>query len=65
MKDGKKYTFSGSVTKNGVIVCSHWVAETVAPTKAKATSNLKYRFKQENGIVPQIPIELVGSLAVT
>ena len=65
MKEGKIYSFSGAVTKFGVIVCSHWEAETFAPTKAKATSNLKYQFKKKFGLTPQVPIELIGSFAAT
>ena len=57
-----KYSFSGAVLKYGIPVCNNWKAETVAPSKEKAISNLKYRFKKEANLIPSIPIELVGQI---
>ena len=58
-----KYSFSGAVLKYGTPVCSNWKAETVAPSKEKAISNFKYRFKKEANLIPSVPIELVGQIA--
>lgn len=39
-----------------------WKATTVAPTEAKAKSNLAYRYKKENGLMPNTKITLPGKL---
>ena len=62
-KQYQKYSFVGSVLKFGSLVCDDWKAETFAPSKAKALSNFKYRFKRENDLVPSVNIELVGSVS--
>ena len=59
----QKYTFVGSVTKFDILLCSKWEASTYAPTKEKAISNLKYRFKKENGIAYSVPVQLVGTVS--
>lgn len=42
------YVYDGSVLDNfGNILESKWHGETIAPSKKKAISNLKYRFRKE------------------
>lgn len=62
MQGNTMYSFRGDVLKFGTVVCFNWKAETFAPSKAKAISNLKYRFKKENGLFMQTPLELVGKI---
>lgn len=44
------YRYSGPVMQFDRLVCSKWTAETYASTRAKAKSNLCYRFKKEAGL---------------
>lgn len=61
-KEYKKYTFSGAVLKFGIPVSTCWHAETVAPSKERALSNLKYRYKKEHGLISSVQIELDGKI---
>ena len=49
-----------------VLLCDSMIAfskaTTVAPTEAKAKSNLAYRYKKENGLMPNTKITLPGKL---
>lgn len=62
----KKYTFEGAAERccgdSRFCMNPRWSAQTYAPTRAKAMSNLKFKFKQENGLVPGVKIELTGEL---
>lgn len=59
----KKYTFSGAVLVFGRIATDDWSASTMAPTKRKAISNLKYRFKMQNNYIPETPITFEGEIS--
>lgn len=56
----KQYTFDGAVYVFNRLVEARWTATTTAPTKAKAISNLKYRFRKLSGLVNNIPIVFEG-----
>lgn len=59
-----EYSYEGPVEKFGVCVCHNWKAKTMAPSKRKAISNLKYRYKLENCLVPTTKISLPGKVTV-
>lgn len=58
----KVYYYNGPVLEFDRIVATRWKASTYAPSEKKARSNLTYRFKKENGKVPQSKITLPGKL---
>lgn len=57
-----EYEFEGSVYRFDTCICQHWTAVTYAPSVKKALSNLKYRFKKENGYSRSAKIHLEGNL---
>lgn len=52
------YRYEGPVWKYDRLVADIWKAETTAPTKRKAISNFKYRFKKEEGYSREVPVVL-------
>ena len=60
--DRYKFTFTGAVLRFGRPICNHWEASTFAATEAKAKSNLAYRYKISNNLLPSVNIELQGTL---
>lgn len=62
-KDTRKvYTYEGPVFCYGREHHHHWMAETTAPSKAKARSNLAYRYKKEFGLVPTAKVTFTDNL---
>lgn len=59
-----RYLYQGPVMEFDRCVESNWKAETVAPSEAKARSNLMYQWKNENGKIAQCKIELPGKLKI-
>ena len=57
-----KYLYDGPVRSFEKFLDERWVAVTIAPTEARARSNLKYRWKCENGYSPNLKIDLPGRL---
>lgn len=57
------YRFYGSVLIFGRFV-GFYSAETTATSKAKAISNLKYRFRKENNIAYNTPISFDGDFTI-
>ncbi len=55
-----EYKYDGPVLKFGDCIKQRWKAVTIAPTEAKARSNLAYRFKKENGFMKDCKISLPG-----
>ena len=45
-----------------ICVATHWTGETMAETEKKARSNLVYKFKKENNLVPQTKVTLSGAI---
>lgn len=59
------YSYEGPVMKFDVCVDHRWKGETLAPSEAKARSNLAYRYKKENGLMPNVRITLPGKINVS
>lgn len=57
-----EYRYDGPVLRFDNCIKQRWKAITIAPTEAKARSNLTYRFKKENGIMADCKITLPGKL---
>lgn len=58
----KEYNYSGPVMQFGKCVLHTWTATTYAPSKQKAMSNLKYRYKRDHNLVSTANITLPGKL---
>lgn len=58
----RSYIFKGAVFSYGKILSSNWQAKTRAPSYRRAISNLKYRFRSENGYKIDTPIDFDGFL---
>lgn len=58
----KEYRYDGPVMRFDNCVQSRWKASTYAISEAKAKSNLAYRYKKENGLMPNTKITLPGKL---
>ncbi len=56
-----RYSYDGPVEMFDKFI-GYWKAETYAETEKKAMSNLKYRYKKENGLVANTKIALTGKL---
>lgn len=61
-KPMKKYTYTGPVMRFNECVANEWTDVTYAPTKAKARSNLAYKFKKQFNLVPSARITLPGKI---
>ena len=57
-----RYAYQGPVMVFDQCVNDNWKAETMAVSKAKALSNLKYRWKKENNRVSNCVVTLPGKL---
>ena len=58
----QEYQSIGPVILFDHCVQYRWKANTIAPSEAKARSNLAYRYKKENGLMPNANITLPGRL---
>jgi len=57
------YKYEGPVMSiYGVCTTPKWVCETSADTKAKAQSNIKYRYKKEHGLLASAKISLPNDI---
>jgi hypothetical protein len=54
--------YNGPVMYFDRCVCDRYFGETVAASPAKAKSNLAYRYKKENNLVPSSKISLPGEI---
>ena len=60
-KEPKWYMYTGRVLDQyGNVLCSYWTGETEATSRSKALSNLKYRFRKQDG--KHIRLELPDKL---
>ena len=59
-----KYEFVGAVMHFDKCIAYIKHAETIAPSEAKARSNIAYRWKKENGYGPNQKITLRGNLVL-
>lgn len=61
-KKEHRYAYMGAVTSFDKIIVPYWYATTTAVSADKARSNLTYRFKKENSLLPGAKIELPGKI---
>lgn len=57
-----KYAYDGPVRMYENVLTSHWKAETVAESEAKARSNLAYQYKKTHGLDRSTKIALTGKI---
>lgn len=62
MQDYHKYSYDGPVMEFDKCIDSHWKGETMAPTEAKAKTNLAFQYKKKYGRAPGTKITLPGKL---
>lgn len=60
----ERYVYDGPIMIFGRCVDDRWHGETVAATKQKAVSNLKYQCRKLIGLVGNSKIDLPGSIRV-
>lgn len=58
------YSYEGPVMEFEKIVDNRWIGQTVAPTEARARTNLAFQFKRETGRAPRTKITLPGKIVV-
>lgn len=58
----REYQYDGPVMRFEDCIQYRWKASTYAPSESKAKSNLAYRYKKENGLMPTTKITLPGKL---
>lgn len=56
-----KYIYIGPVSDGTKEIARQWCGETVAPSLAKAKSNLKYQFNKQNNRLPYCTVEFDDS----
>lgn len=64
MSNYNKYLYDGPVMEFDRCIDDHWKGETMAPTEAKARTNLIYQFKKSQGKVPATKISLPGKITM-
>lgn len=57
-----RYLYEGPVMEFEKMLVDNWKGETLAPSKGRAISNLKYQFKKNNNKLPGTKISLPGKL---
>ena len=57
-----KYVYNGPVLEFDRVVANRWKGETMAPSKAKAKSNLAYQYKKQNNRIAGSRITLPGDI---
>lgn len=57
-----KYTYDGPVMEFGRLVANNWKGETIAPSEAKARSNLAYQYKKKNNRIASVKVTLPGKI---
>lgn len=57
-----KYIYDGPVRMYENVLTSHWKAETIAESEAKARSNLAYQYKKAHGLDRSTKIILTGKI---
>lgn len=59
-----EYSYDGPVERFGKCIAHRWTASTYAPSARKARSNLEYRFKKENNLIPATKVTLPGKITM-
>lgn len=57
-----KYVYDGPVMFFDKLVADHWRAETMAPSKQKAKSNLSYQAKRQLNLIAGTRVTLPGEI---
>lgn len=57
-----EYSYDGPVMEFDRIVANRWTSKTMAPSEAKARSNLAYQYKKQFGKTPDTKITLPGKI---
>lgn len=57
-----KYIYDGPVMEFNTCIANRWKGETIAPSEAKARTNLAYQFKKNNRRIAGTKITLPGKL---
>ena len=58
------YLYDGPVTAFGKTVANRWKGSTYAVSDKKAKSNLAYKYKKQNNLVPASRIKLPGKIVM-
>lgn len=58
----EEYHFRGAVKRFDEVYCQDWECYTYAVSLAEARNNFKVRFRQDNYLVMNTPITLVGKI---
>lgn len=58
------YSYNGPILRFGKPVASRWKAQTIAPTAAKAKSNLTWQAKRSLGLAANAPVTLPGKISL-
>lgn len=57
-----RYSYKGGVKVFDDLVSEHWEAETIAPSTARAKSNIAYQFKKQMGLNGNVKVTLEGKV---
>lgn len=57
-----RYSYKGGVKVFDDLVAEHWEAETIAPSAARAKSNISYQFKKQMGLNSNVKVTLEGKV---
>lgn len=57
-----KYHYDGPVLMFNHVIAKRWMAQTTAPSEAKAKSNLAFQFKKQYDKAASAKVELPGKL---
>ena len=60
--DMHEYVYEGPVVEYDRVVAHRWMGKTMAPSEAKARSNLAFQFKKQNGRAMTNKITLPGKV---
>lgn len=60
-----RYSYKGGVKVFDDLVAEHWEAETIAPSAARAKSNITYQFKKQMGLERNVKVTLEGKIEKT
>lgn len=59
-----RWAYEGPVLIFGRCVVDRWRAETIAPTRSKAQSNLAYQYKNQAHLIPSTRVTLMPGKVV-
>lgn len=59
-----KFAYNGPVMEFDRVVANNWKGETIAPSEAKARSNLAYQYKKKNNRIASVKVTLPGKITM-